>query len=235
MYNTARMSLRSQQKKERVVYMDFETTGLNIFQCEIIEVALCDNLGHRYEAFIQIDGTISDFVQRLTSITNEILKTHGRSHREVITNICNFINGKLGFLYNGNYDINPADYIVGHNLLQFDLPLLNVHIHRCNSKNKLNKANCLSISNKIKVIDTLIIAQKYYTISDDPLQPYKRKYSLENLSVTFNFKNRPSHRAMSDVLATVELLEIVQNELSKHNRPNSIESIYNDGMQYHTK
>ena len=235
MYSTVRMSLRSQQKKERVVYMDFETTGLNIFQCEIMEVALCDNIGHRYESFIQIDGPISDFVQRLTGITSDTLKTHGRPHREVVTNICNFINGKLGFLYDGDYDVNPASYIVGHNLLQFDLPLLNVQIHRCNTKNKLNKANCLSIFDKIKVIDTLIVAQKYYTIPDDPQQPYKRKYSLENLSATFNLKNRPTHRAMSDVLATEEFLEVVQNELTKHSRQNSIGYIYDDVMQYHKK
>lgn len=243
MYNmnttNIRMSLRSQQKKDRVVYMDFETTGLNVFQCEITEVALYDNMGHQYESIVQIDGTVSEYVQRLTGITMEKIKTQGQPVDTVVGNICKFINGDLGFLYGGQYSASPASFIVGHNLLQFDLPLLKVQIQRCNGRNKssktANKTSSLHLPNDIKAIDTLIVAQKYYTIEDDPRNPYKRKYSLENLSATFELKNRPSHRAMSDVLATCELLEIVSNDLAKRNKPNTLSDIYNDAMRYHTQ
>lgn len=239
--NTAnfRMSLRSQQKKDRVVYMDFETTGLNVFQCEITEVALYDNMGHQYESIVQIEGTVSEYVQRLTGITMEKIKTQGQPVDVVIGNICNFINGDLGFLYGGEYRAPSASFIVGHNLLQFDLPLLKVQIQRCNARNKssktANKSNSLRLPNDIAVIDTLIVAQKYYTIKDDPHNPYKRKYSLENLSATLPLKNRPSHRAMSDVLATCELLEVVRSELAQRKKPNTLSDIYNDAMRYHTQ
>ena len=229
------MSLRSHQKKDRIVFMDFETTGLNIFQNEIIEVAMCDNFGHRYESLIKIDSKLPDNIQRITRITSELLETQGKPMDTVIRNVCDFIHGNLSFLYNGPCQVNSASFVVGHNLFQFDMPILQAHIHRCNIANKKKGVSRYCLPSPIRIIDTLLLAQKNYMIADDPTQPYRRKYSLECLTETLGLKNKPTHRAMSDVLATIELFDTIRNELQQRGRQYDLLELFKDTMRYHTK
>jgi DNA polymerase III epsilon subunit family exonuclease len=79
--------------------------------------------------------------------------------------------------------------IVGHNI-GFDIDFLN--------------AKGAALTNP--VLDTLELA---YTVL--PAQPY---YSLEYLSRRFNFAHQPSHRAMADVLATVDLFKLLVGQVT---------------------
>lgn len=78
--------------------------------------------------------------------------------------------------------------IIGHNI-SFDVEFL--HAKGLNLKGDL--------------LDTLELAQTVL-----PKQP---SYSLEGLSWRFNLPHQPSHRAMADVLATVDLMKFLGNQV----------------------
>ncbi len=79
--------------------------------------------------------------------------------------------------------------IAGHNI-SFDVEFLH--------------AKGLKLSGDL--LDTLELAQTVL-----PKQP---SYSLEGLAWRFHFPNQPSHRAMADVLATVDLIKFLSNEVA---------------------
>lgn len=81
------------------------------------------------------------------------------------------------------FDFVGGDAIVGHNI-SFDLDFL--------------KSKGISLPGKS--LDTLELAHT--------LLPKLKFYSLEYLSHYYTFTNQPSHRAMRDVLATVELCQL---------------------------
>ncbi len=80
--------------------------------------------------------------------------------------------------------------IVGHNI-SFDVEFLHAK----------------GLALKGDLLDTLELAQTIL-----PKQP---SYSLEGLSWRFNFSHQPSHRAMADVLATLDLMEFLASQIAE--------------------
>ncbi|MFQ3675350.1 MAG: single-stranded-DNA-specific exonuclease RecJ [Endomicrobiia bacterium] len=74
--------------------------------------------------------------------------------------------------------------IVVHNA-EFDMMFIN-NVLKINNYDKLNN----------EVIDTLLISRQYFPL---------KSHSLKSMSNEFLFKNRPTHRALNDVAATIEL------------------------------
>lgn len=88
--------------------------------------------------------------------------------------------------------IRPDDVLVGHALADFDLPVINRHflMHGLDPFDN-------------EVLDTLPLARRLY-----PDQSRR----LEDLSASFGFPERPHHRALPDVEATIDLFrQIVED------------------------
>ena len=67
------MLLRSSGRdRYKLVWFDLETTGLNPFKDEVIEVAALNNEGLTYESLSKPEKRITPFITKITNITNEI-------------------------------------------------------------------------------------------------------------------------------------------------------------------
>ena len=72
--NTKEMLLRSSGRdKYRLNWFDLETTGLNPFKDEIIEIAVLNNEGETYESLAKPNKRITPFISNITHITNDMV------------------------------------------------------------------------------------------------------------------------------------------------------------------
>ncbi len=94
------------------------------------------------------------------------------------------------------YKFTRGAVLVGHNVNGYDFPLLN----------KVGQREGYFFENE--VFDTLDNARKYI--------PESPNYKLETLSRHFGFAHENAHRAMSDVVATYDLLKEIARRMSKN-------------------
>lgn len=91
------------------VVVDIETTGLSPEYDEIIEISaikIKDNsIIDRFTSFVKPKYEISEFIEKLTGITNKMLKT-APSLKCVIPKFKDFISNSILLGYNVNFDIN---------------------------------------------------------------------------------------------------------------------------------
>jgi len=159
------------------ICLDIECTGLDKDKDEIIEIAACrfndSEIIEEYQTFVSHKVLISEKIQNLTGISNEM--TQGAPEiQEILPTLKEFIK-----------DLP----ILGHNI-QFDLGFLNAngaHIHNLE-------------------IDSLPLSHMLLETEDS--------FSLEILCAKYNQIYSPSHRAMDDVKANIELFWILQKKLS---------------------
>ncbi len=89
--------------------IDIETTGLDYFCDEIIEISAINVVdGHFSDTFSQLvrpDEPISDFITQLTGITNDMLADKP-SIKDVLPLFLDFVGDSLLVGYNVNFDIN---------------------------------------------------------------------------------------------------------------------------------
>jgi DNA polymerase III alpha subunit (gram-positive type) len=168
-------------QKPRLIFLDLETTGLNPFNSNIIEIAVKDNLGNSWETLIKSPNKISQKITEITKITNDMLDKNGIDIVSALNRMIDFINGT-------NMNCNNAKWIIGHNLIGFDWAFIQYHL-------RINK---LAISSNIYLLDTYRMAQ--YLLRDE-----YQSYKLNNLCSQFNLGLNDFHRAMNDVCATEKL------------------------------
>lgn len=91
------------------------------------------------------------------------------------------------------YKFSRNAALVGHNIAGYDYPLLNKY------------ADKLGYNIDNELVDTLLLSRKYLTELN--------AFSLEKISKAFNFTHENAHRAMSDVLATSQLLKLLAKRI----------------------
>lgn len=169
-------------KKGNIVIFDVESTGTDVWKDEIIQIAA-----------IKIDGTgnVIDSYERFLKTKKTVgdsEKVHGFSDL--------FIEkegkDKKVVLEEFLHFINGS-VVVGHNV-NYDISILKSELER-------NKVSGLNI---IEIYDTLELYRRYYK--------GLKNYKLETLCNIYETKNKPSHNAMDDILATGELLIKVTKE-----------------------
>ena len=153
----------------RLIWYDLETTGLNSKTDKIIEIALVDDDGRRFESYINPECPIPPKITQLTGITNENCN-QVLSIKYILPAIKTFIE-----------DRPPENiYLIAHNNHNFD-------------EKFLREAFRTVFNEEIKYnfLDTL----KLFKI----LKPNLPSYSLKNLSTYFNINIVQDHRALSDI------------------------------------
>ncbi len=156
--------------------LDIETTGLSPTSCEITEIA----------AVVVRDGQIVDSYQTLVSIDAEIpayISEATGIYSQMLTNA-----PKLPQVLDRFLEFATGSVIVGHNI-RFDLGFIIAAFEQLS----------LRFNNESPIVDTLHLAKKLLTgeVSN---------FKLETLARELHLDHTPSHRAMPDVLATVDLL-----------------------------
>jgi len=152
--------------------IDFEATGLNVDNDEIIEVALkIFNEDKSYTALVTPKrgaggAYVTPFITELTTITNEMIHYQGISQKIACNNMLEFIRA------------NNVKYLMAHNGFMFDFPMLKNLLRRFNKR--VN----------IKYIDSLCFIKNFLKLES---------YSQKNLCKKFNIIQENAHRAMGDV------------------------------------
>lgn len=151
--------IKSTQLESDVTVFDFETTGLNSKEHEIIQVGAIkyrnEKIIDSYESLIKPSSPISPKITKLTGITNEMV-VDAPLPKDLLTDLHNFIRGET---------------LVAHNA-PFDMRFL------------LEKSKQHQITHeKFKVIDTLRLSREYiHSTSNHKLATLKKYLKVDALS-----------------------------------------------------
>jgi DNA helicase-2/ATP-dependent DNA helicase PcrA len=166
---------------EEVVVFDTETTGLDVYEDDIIQIAAVklrngEQAGESFNIFIETTKELPEVVGGQPNPIKEAYdRAHKYTHAEALTLFMEYIG---------------SDALLGHNV-NFDYNILNANLRRY-----------LGIESQkaehTHVFDTLKIAR----ILEPQLQKYKLEYLLERL----NLEGENSHNAFDDVNATCSLV-----------------------------
>ena len=134
------MFLRScSNSNYKIIWFDIETTGFNIFQNSIIEIAAIDNQEKKFQSLISYDKPLPKKIIEITKITDEMLY----DQPNIVTVLKNFVD----FIKSDQHP-NKITYMIGHNINCFDIPFV--------------KAQCAKYGikfPKIHTIDTMRMSQ----------------------------------------------------------------------------
>lgn len=172
-------------EKENVIVFDVESTGVDVTEDEIIQIAAIKlnkkgEVVDKFEKFLKNKKPVKDSYY-VHGFSDEMLQRIGEDKEKVLKEFVEYSKDSI---------------IVGHNV-QYDINILCSELERSN----LGKP-------KFKTFyDTLDIYRRFY--------PGNINYKLENLSKVYDTKHKPSHDAMDDIIATGELLVKAINEKIK--------------------
>ena len=177
------------QNKEIVVF-DTETTGLDIFDDDIIQIAACKIRNGQIVVNSEIDIVIKTDKQIPLTLKDGFVNPMVEEYRNRERGIRNhsyeyFMSPQEAFDFFVNY-VGDAE-LLGHNS-NFDIHILESNLTR----------RTQNIGFKTAVYwDTLRLARL--------LDPNLRKHTLENLLDVYNLSGTNSHNAIDDVLATCQV------------------------------
>ncbi|MFR5004065.1 MAG: exonuclease domain-containing protein [Thomasclavelia ramosa] len=107
------------------VILDLETTGLDPFCDEIIEISCLkikdDNIISKYSTLVKPKYEILEFTTKITGITNEMVKNSPKL-KQVLPELVKFIGNSYVVGYNTNFDIN---FLYDNSLELLNKPFIN--------------------------------------------------------------------------------------------------------------
>ena len=172
--------------EEEIVVFDTETTGLNVFQDDIIEIAAIrikggEVVGEPLDLYIETDKPIlpmlGDKENPMYAIYHEKMSTGGLlSPSDALQRFLAYVGTSPILAHNANYDYNILD----NNLQRYCKDTMQAHDIRCFDSLKLIRL----------------------------LAPSLHSYKLESLLETFHLAGVNSHQAIDDVKATVSLVRL---------------------------
>ena len=172
--------------EEEIVVFDTETTGLNVFQDDIIEIAAIrikggEVVGEPLDLYIETDKPIlpmlGDKENPMYAIYHEKMSTGELlSPSDALRRFLAYVGSSPILGHNANYDYNILD----NNLQRYCNDTMQAHDIRCFDSLKLIRL----------------------------LAPSLHSYKLESLLETFQLAGVNSHQAIDDVKATVSLVRL---------------------------
>ena len=172
--------------EEEIVVFDTETTGLNVFQDDIIEIAAIrikggEVVGEPLDLYIETDKPIlpmlGDKENPMYAIYHEKMSAGElRSPSDALQRFLTYVGASPILGHNANYDYNILD----NNLQRYCKDTMHAHDIRCFDSLKLIRL----------------------------LAPSLHSYKLESLLETFQLAGVNSHQAIDDVKATVSLVRL---------------------------
>lgn len=182
----------------KVLVFDLETTGKKINTCKICQLAFMivdiDKFGKQKVLAKQVVVCEPDNMTEQEWIdAKEAFDINYLSR-----NILEGKNGEFAVLDQfanilTNYDY---DYIVGQNIMEYDVPLL---INRYRAMDFNETSNVLYTLLNKPCLDTKLIS---YAVN-----PTEKDHSLKNLSANFKIKQKKAHDAMDDVEVTLKVFK----------------------------
>jgi DNA helicase II / ATP-dependent DNA helicase PcrA len=170
--------------KDNIIVFDVESTGTDVTEDEIIQIAAI-----KINKYGEVIDSFERFLKHKKSVASSF-NVHGFSDE--------FLNEKgedKQKVLKEFLEFSKDTVVVGHNV-QYDINILTSELYRNNLE-----------EHKFKTFyDTLDIYRRFH--------PNLINYKLETLSNIFETRNKPSHDAMDDILATSDLLvRAINNDL----------------------
>ena len=191
---------------ENTFILDFETTGLNPYHDEIIEIAIKPyGKENNYTKLTKplIKKKLNYKVVQITKITDQLLADEG-------INIYTAFDEMINFMIEHIIGNDKPIYLLAHNGTMFDFILLQRLFVNYHKQNKLSE-NIINIFNRFVYIDTLLMSRL--------MIPDRFTYSQNALAKTFLIEQKAAHRAFGDVIV---LEEIFKNLVRYHCNINSL-------------
>ena len=190
--------------------LDFETTGLNPYHNEIIEIAVKkfgtdliytdlvkpELINGRY-----VTGRIID----ITGITNQDIDEKGISQITACENMFNFIKQ--------NSEPNQPIYIMAHNGTTFDFPYLMMLVRRYKRHTiDSDLVKILETYKRLVYIDTLLLARFIF--------PDRSRYTQKSLCKDYKIVQNNAHRAYGDVTDLEKVYKLMMRDhIIRHDMP----------------
>jgi DNA polymerase III alpha subunit (gram-positive type) len=185
------------------IIMDFETSGLNAYHEDIIEIGakICGE-DIVFETFVQpkSNKAISKKITDITGISNKMLREQGKKYLNAYSDFYNWIIE--------NSKDKESISIVSHNGDTFDF----IFFKRILIDLKENGTDTSKLP-KLYYNDTLPLCKRLY--------PGRTYYSQPSIARTFQILTINAHRAMNDVIVLEQIYTCILNDLSKHFDPNN--------------
>lgn len=190
----------------QTVILDFETSGLNQYHDDIIEIgAKVLNSDNKFSILLRPKSNemISQEITTLTGISNKMLAKEGLRWQTAYTQFNDWL---LNIIQESD---SKQIAIVSHNGESFDFIFL---------RRIFSELNALDVKTPnlktIILIDTLLLSKR--------LIPNRVSYRQGTLCQTYNIIAKGSHRAFNDVVALEQLYLVLSDELNKtiNNRRN---------------
>ena len=190
------MSDTLDNSEDRLIFFDFETTGLNMFHDKIIEYCFQDAYDEdkSIQSMIDPERKFEFIITKITGIYPDDLIGKPKIH-EKIEEIVDFINPQP------EKDI----YLVAHNVDGFDAHVLRSNIQRY-AEDYVSACYETAAWRNFKYIDTIILAKKLDCI---PTKKYSLKAICEHYNITPG-----NHRADGDTDALIQVYKLLLQELS---------------------
>ena len=182
---------------ENTLIIDFETSGLNPFHDEIIEIAAKKfRSDDQYSTLIKIKKKLHKKIVEITKITDDMLIKEGVSQRVAYHDFGEFIQN--------TFNIEKPLYILAHNGNSFDFIFVKKILATFDFKLDIRYIDTISVS---KFVNPRLFSHKLATLCHPNI---------------YNIENTNAHRAMSDVITTEKIFEKMI-----YHRFSSIEEVYN--------
>ncbi len=100
-------------EEKPIVVFDFETTGLNVKQCRIIEMGAVKYVNRkevdRFSTFVNPHTEISKIITKITGITQNMLQD-APTILDALPKFHEFLRGSVGIAHNADFDMNILHY-----------------------------------------------------------------------------------------------------------------------------
>lgn len=186
----------TEKNKDRLIFFDFETTGLNMFHDKIIEYCFQDayNPDLSIQSMIDPERKFEFIITKITGIYPEDLVGKPKIH-EKIEEIVDFIDPQT----------NRSTYLIAHNVDGFDSHVLRNNVQRY-AEEYVSSYYYTAAWRDFKYIDTIILAKKLDCI---PTKKYSLKAICEHYNITPG-----NHRADGDTDSLMQVYRQLLQELS---------------------
>jgi len=175
-------------------FLDFETTGLNIYHDDVIEIGIKKHgTEEYYQSFVipkvlpkGLVKYVPPNITKITGINDKIIEKKGIMKSVAVFQMYKYIADTCD-------NENPI-YIVAHNGNSFDFIIFRklLHYYQLNVIDNLDKL----IIDRFQYIDTLLLAKYLFP---------KEKVSQNAICNKYNIINENAHRAMDDVNALEQI------------------------------
>lgn len=185
--------------------LDFETTGLNPYHDEIIEIAIKpydkNIIYTKLTKPLKVKKLHKKIVE-ITKITDELLESEG-------IYIYNAFEEMIEFIKSNITDDGPI-YLMAHNGTMFDFILLQNLFRNYNNNINTLSEEVKNIYNRFFYVDTLLLSRL--------LLPDRFSYSQNTLAKYYSIEQKAAHRAFGDVVVLEEIYEnIIRTYCMKNN------------------